>query len=253
MRSVSAVIITYNEERNIGRCLESLQGVADEVVVLDSFSKDRTEAICKEWGARFEQHAFDGHIEQKNRALRLATHDFVLSLDADEALDEPLRQSILHCKTQNGLDGYSMNRRTNYCGQWIRHCGWYPDRKLRLLDRRKAHWGGRNPHDKIIMAEGATTAHMAGDLLHFSYYSVEEHVSRTRKYAELSARAMLSDGKRGHYYNLIINPLSKFIKSYFIKLGFLDGKAGWTICKISALETYWRYQILLSLTQEHKQ
>ena len=105
------------------------------------------------------QHAFDGHIEQKNRAITLAKYDWVLSLDADEALSDALRDSILACKAHIAADGYSMNRLTNYCGQWIRHSGWYPDRKLRLFDRRKAQWGGRNPHDKIVMEEEVKVLH----------------------------------------------------------------------------------------------
>jgi glycosyltransferase involved in cell wall biosynthesis len=247
MPSISAVIITFNEARNIRRCLESLQGVVDEIVVLDSFSTDGTPAICREFGVAFFQHAFDGHIQQKNRALTYATHDLVLSLDADEALSERLMQSIAHCRANWTHDGYSMNRLTNYCGQWIHHSGWYPDQKLRLFDRRKAHWGGLNPHDRIIMAEGSLSMHLTGDLLHYSYYSVEEHRFRARKYADIGARAMLEYGKKGHAYQLVVNPLSKFLRNYLLKGGFLDGKAGWTICTISAKETFWKYRELLRL------
>ncbi len=251
MPSISAVIITYNEQRNIRRCLESLRGVVDEIVVLDSFSTDQTPAICAEYQVAFFQHTFDGHIEQKNRALTLAGNDLVLSLDADEALDGVLKQAVLACRDNLRFDGYSMNRLTNYCGQWIYHSGWYPDKKLRLFDRRKARWGGLNPHDKIVMEDGATVAHLAGNLLHYSYYSVDEHWSRARKYAEIGAKAMLENGKKGYAWQLIINPLSKFIRNYVIKGGFLDGKAGWTICTISAKETFWKYQHLLRL-QRHQ-
>lgn len=241
---LSAVIITYNEARNIGRCLESLAGIADEVVVLDSFSTDETEQICREHGVRFIQHIFDGHIEQKNRALALATHSFVLSLDADEALSEPLRQSILSVKNNRQYDGYMMNRRTNYCGQWISHSGWYPDRKLRLFDRTMGHWGGTNPHDRVEMTPPARIVRLEGDLLHYSYYSVEEHVERARKYAHIAAQAMHRQGKRGAWWRQWISPAAKFFRNYFLKTGFLDGRAGWTICRISALETYWKYREL---------
>jgi glycosyltransferase involved in cell wall biosynthesis len=162
---LSAVIITYNEARNIGRCLDSLAGVADEIVVVDSFSTDDTERICRAHGARFVQHAFEGHIEQKNYALAQARYDWVLSLDADEALSDPLRAAILAVKVQaERLDGYEMNRLTNYCGQWIHHSGWYPDRKLRLFDRRQGRWGGVNPHDKVLMDSRDQTGRLAGDL-----------------------------------------------------------------------------------------
>lgn len=246
MPALSAVIITYNEERNIARCLDSLQGIADEIVVLDSFSTDRTPEICRAYGVRWEQHVFDGHIQQKNRALALAAHDFVLSLDADEALSPALRTSIERVKQlATPADGYEMNRLTNYCGQWIRHSGWYPDRKLRLVDRRKARWGGRNPHDKMETAAGAKVERLTGDLWHYSYYTVEEHVLRARKYAEISAQAMKEAGKKGYWYHLALNPALKWVRNYLFKLGFLDGKNGWVICRISAWETYLKYKILI--------
>ena len=244
---LSAVIITFNEERNIGRCLDSLAGVADDVVVVDSYSTDRTEQICREKGARFVQHEFEGHIEQKNFALSQAQFPHVLSLDADEALSDLLRQSVLAAKADWRFDAWSMNRLTNYCGQWIHHSGWYPDRKVRLFERRLGAWGGSNPHDKVVMHLGCTEGHLPGDLLHYSYYSVEEHYERARKYAGIAARAMHARGQRGSRMRLIINPAVKFVRNYFIRCGFLDGRAGWTICRITALETYWKYRELLRL------
>jgi glycosyltransferase involved in cell wall biosynthesis len=273
---ISAVIITYNESRNIGRCLASLDGVTDEVVVLDSFSTDDTIAICHAAGARVEQHVFDGHIEQKNRAIGLATHDWVLSLDADEALSEPLRAALLALKQPHLLPlpdregstppptgeerhfnvqkkegsttgGYAMNRRTNYCGQWINHSGWYPDRKVRLFDRRVAHWGGRNPHDRVVVADSHATQRLSGDLLHYSYYSVEEHWERARKYARIAAQAMHDEGRRGSWLQVYLSPVVKFLRNYIAHRGFLDGRAGFTICRIAAVETYWKYRWLLDM------
>ena len=137
---LSVVIITFNEERDIERCLKSVETVADEIVVVDSYSTDRTEEICKIYKARFIQHSFAGHIEQKNWAIGQASHPHILSLDSDEALDETLRQSILNAKENWQGAGYTMNRMTNYCGKWIRHCGWYPDQKLRLWESNKGRW-----------------------------------------------------------------------------------------------------------------
>lgn len=239
---LSAVIITYNEARNIGRCLDSLAGVADEVVVYDSFSTDETAAICRARGVRFFQHTFDGYGQQKNRAIAAAQFPYILSLDADEALSPELRASILAVKAHWRADGYTMNRLTNYCGRWIRHSGWYPDRKLRLFDARKFTWNSAAVHENLEPAAGARTAHLDGDLFHYSYYTVEEHLERARKYARLGAGALRREGRRATWLHLIVKPLAKFIRNYILKAGFLDGRAGWTICRITALETYWKYR-----------
>jgi glycosyltransferase involved in cell wall biosynthesis len=241
IKALSAVIITYNEERNIARCLDSLAGVVDEVVVVDSFSTDGTEAICREKGARFLQRAFDGYGVQKNFALDQAAHDRVLSLDADEALSPALRASILAARADWTHDAYTMNRLTNYAGHWVRHGGWYPDRKLRLFDRRRARWTDAALHEKVEPAPGATVRHLAGDLLHYSYYSVEEHVERTRRYAAISARAAVQRGRRGGWVKVWLGPAATFLRMYFLKAGFLDGRAGWHVARISALETWWKY------------
>lgn len=247
MLKISAVIITFNEERNIGRCLDALAGVADEVVVVDSFSKDKTEQICQEKGVRFVQHAFEGYGAQKNWALKQALHPHILSLDADEVLSEVLRASILSAKQNWQYDGYTMNRLTNYCGRWIHHSGWYPDRKLRLFDARKGRWSANDVHEKVEMDAGSSTGHLGGDLLHYSYYSVQEHIERAHKYAEMAARALYAQGNRASWLNVVFSPLFKFFRNYVLKLGFLDGSAGWTICKIAALETYLKYRTLLRL------
>jgi glycosyltransferase involved in cell wall biosynthesis len=247
MVKISAVIITYNEARNIGRCLDSIREIADDVVVVDSFSTDQTAEICRSKGVRFIEHAFEGHIEQKNWALSQALYPYVLSLDADEALSPTLQQSIRKVK-MSGLDkAYTMNRLTSYCGQWIRHCGWYPDRKLRLFDRTAGTWGGTNPHDKVELKEGVEEGFLEGDLLHYSYYTVDEHNDRARKYAAIAANAMFRAGKKSSWGQVIFSPLAKFIRIYLIKGGFWDGWAGLKISLISAKETYWRYRSLLRL------
>ena len=145
--NISAVIIAFNEEKNIERCILSLKNVVDEIVVVDSFSKDKTKEICLAHNVVFIEHSFKGHIEQKNWAYTQASNNYVLSLDADEALSDELKNSILAIKNNWKNDGYAFNRLTSYCGKWIKHCGWYPDIKLRLWDRRKGTWKGINPHD----------------------------------------------------------------------------------------------------------
>lgn len=248
MPEISVVIITYNEEKNIARCLDSIKDIADDVVIVDSFSTDATETICKSKGARFVTHKFEGHIEQKNWAITQAKFPHILSLDADEALNETLVKSILAIKNNWNYDGYYMNRLTNYCGKWIYHCGWYPDKKLRLWDSRKGAWGGINPHDKYELSAGDNNAgYLKGDILHYSYYSIEGHKKQTEKFTTISANALFANGKKANWIKLYISPVVKFLQSYILKLGILDGYYGFQICKISAQSTYLKYSKLKNL------
>jgi glycosyltransferase involved in cell wall biosynthesis len=250
---ISAVIITFNEERNIGRCLDSLKDVVDDIVVVDSFSKDKTKEICISKGARFVEHVFEGHIEQKNWAITQAKFQHILSLDADEALDETLKNQILLVKQDFVKDGYSMNRLTNYCGHWVKHCGWYPDTKLRLWDATKGSWGGDNPHDKFMFHDASSTEQrLVGDLLHYSYYTLEDHYKQVEYFTTLLANSQFKRGKKAPLFVMLFSPVVKFIKDYFIKLGVLDGKAGFTICRISAFATYTKYKKIRKLQTENR-
>lgn len=249
---ISAAIITFNEERNIARCLESLRGVADEIVVVDSFSKDKTEAICREAGVRFMTNKFDGHIQQKNFAIDQTTHDWVLSLDADEALDENLKKSILAIKENPKFNGYSMNRLTNYCGHWVRHCGWYPDTKVRLVHKAHARWTGVNPHDRLDMLHGEHHGHLHGDILHYSYYTQEDHLKQIEYFGDISAKELFQRGVNISTFMLWLKVVAQFFKSYFLKLGFLDGATGWTISHLSAYATLRKYSKLKALYQDQK-
>lgn len=244
---ISAAIITFNEERNIERCLTSLQDVVDEIVVVDSFSTDHTKAICAKFNVKFIPNNFAGHIEQKNFAIDQCSNEYVLSLDADEALSEELKASILKVKKNLNAHAYSFNRRTNYCGTWVNHCGWYPDTKIRLFHKSAGAWGGTNPHDNYLVEKENRVQHISGDILHYSYYTVEEHLQQARKFSEIAAKAMHQKGKRSSLLLLVLKPISKFIRNYIIKLGFLDGIVGWKICTISAKATYWRYAKLYVL------
>jgi glycosyltransferase involved in cell wall biosynthesis len=252
MVQLSVVIITYNEQRNIKRCLNSVQKVADEIVVVDSYSEDKTPKICKEKGIRFIQHPFEGHIQQKNWASQQASYHYVLSLDADEALDEELTQSILSVKQNWQHDAYAMNRLTNYCGKWIHHSGWYPDTKLRLWDRRKGKWGGYNPHDEwqLHNPDKSTIKHLRGNILHYSFYSISEHVRQSNYFSDIAAEAYLKNGKKSSWRNILLNPVFKFLKSYLLKRGILDGFCGLIIAMISAHATFLKYVKLKQLQSE---
>ena len=243
---LSVAIITFNESRNLPRCLASLEGVADEIVVLDSFSSDDTVSLATAAGARVEQHAFDGHIQQKNRAIELCSHPLVLSLDADEALDDTLRASILQAKESPEI-AYSFNRLTNYCGKWVKHTGWYPDVKVRLFRKGEARWGGVNPHDKIELKGGAEAQHLPGDLLHYSYYTREDHLRQIEYFSGIAAQELHARGKTSNWGLIFVKVVAQFFKSFFLKAGYLDGATGWTISRLSAYATYRKYRKLRDL------
>ncbi len=227
---LSVVIITFNEERNIGRCIDSVKNIADEIIVLDSLSTDHTTIIAESKGAKVHQQPFLGYVEQKNKALDYCSHEFVLSLDADEAIDNVLENSIMRVKKSASTPLiYSMNRCTNYCGKFIRHGSWYPDRKIRLFKRSAVEWGGVNPHDKIILKENITVTHLKGDILHYSYNSIEEHVIQNNRFSTISAETLYSRGKRTSIFKLVVHPFWAFLVSFLIRRGFMDGFYGFVI------------------------
>ena len=244
---ISAVIITFNEEKNIERCLVSLADIVDEIVVVDSFSTDKTKDICESLGVKFITHKFEGHIQQKNWAITQANNKIILSLDADEAISKGLKNSILEVKKDWKCDGYSFNRMTNYCGKWIKYGLWYPDVKLRLWDSTKGNWGGKNPHDTYILKENTTQKHLKRDLLHYSYYTIEEHRLQADKFAKIASIAYHESGKKSSAFKIVFSPISRFISSYIMNRGFLDGKAGLTIAVISYKETKQKYKLLKQL------
>ncbi len=241
MLKISAVIITFNEEHNIERCLKSVQTVADEIVVLDSFSTDKTEEICKNYHVKFLQHKFDGHIQQKNRVADAAENDYILSLDADEELSAELQKSIQKVKETGNFDAYRFNRLNIYCGKPIKHTTWYPDRKIRLWNRKKGKWGGTNPHDTIILTSGASLKFIKGDLLHYSYNTIEEHIKQANKFSSISAEQINKNNQKNLFLKAFINPSFRFLNNYFLKLGFLEGYTGLVISIIISFETFLKY------------
>jgi glycosyltransferase involved in cell wall biosynthesis len=252
MQYLSVVIITLNEEAHIADCMESVKQIADEIVVVDCFSSDRTVEIAKSKGAIVKEEKFRGYIEQKNLALEFASHDYVLSLDADERLDATLLEAIKEVKKSFAHKGYSMNRCTNYCGRFIRHGQWYPDKKLRLFDKRAASWGGLNPHDKVLLDPSLPVKHLPGDILHYSYYSIEQHVAHGNKFSTIAADSLFERGRKSSWLNILGNPLWTFLHSYVIRLGLLDGAFGFVIAIISAHHTFLKYIKLYQRWQTDK-
>lgn len=252
MPKISVVVITLNEEGNIGRCLDSVKDIADEIIVVDSFSTDNTEKIVQHKGGKFIQNKFVDYVEQHEFANQQATNDIILSLDADEELSKDLAESIVNIKKYWKHDGYSMNRMTNYCGNWIKHSGWYPDIKLRLYDRKKGKWVGKKIHERFALVEGATKGHLKGDILHYSFKSIEQHVAQANKFTDMTAQAAFEQGKKAGFSKVFFAPVFKFIRDYFLNFGFMDGYYGFVICQISANATFLKYVKLKQLNIERK-
>lgn len=249
MASLSVIIITHNEEKNIGRCIGSVKHIADEVIVLDSFSKDRTTQLATELGAKCYYRVFSGYGDQKNAAAQMAAHDYLLYLDADEYLSPELNESILKEKEKDfPCDGYFMNRLSYYFGRWIRHSSWYPDSKLRLVRRDKALWSTDLVHESLDPAKDATLGTVKGDLLHLPYADQETHVIKIDRYSSLAAKRMHLQGKRPTILKIIFSPLASFISGYFLHAGFLDGLQGFMIAIHSAYYTFLKYAKLRQLS-----
>ena len=245
MPKISACIISFNEEQNIEDCLKSLENVADEIVVVDSFSTDRTVEIASRYTDSIYHEEFVGYIEKKNLAVSKAKHDWILSLDCDERLSPELSSSILAIKEK--LDeqqlAYRMPRKTFYVYRWLNHC-WYPDKKVRLFNKHKAHWGGINPHDRVIVGEGSISD-LAGDLQHYSFNSISDHLQTMDKLSEIGAREIIASGRHVSLFDPLTHGLWTFIRLYFFKRGFLDGLAGFIVSVLSSMHAFVKYSKVL--------
>ena len=235
------MVITFNEEKHLARCLASVEEISDEIIVVDSHSTDRTVEIAKEMGAKTILHEFSGHIQQKNFAVSQAQHDYILSLDADEMLSIELIRAVAVVKTNLKADAYQFNRLNNFCGKWIRHGLWYPDRKVRLWDRRKGAWGGENPHDKVVMEPGAVVQKLEGDLLHYTVSHVGEFIGQINTFSSIQAEMLQAKEIQPTFFHRYLKPTYKFVLAYFFKLGFLDGWRGFCIAAGQAWGIYLRY------------
>ncbi len=249
MVKISAVIITYNEEKNITRCIDSVSAVADEIVVIDSYSKDRTKEICLAKGVTFLEHHFRSHIDQKNFAITRTTYQYILSLDADEYLSPELTQSILEVKRTWPAEAYRMNRLSSYGTKWIKHGSWYPDRKIRLWNKGFGLWGGENPHDRVVLKRGTHAVHLEGDILHRAYKDSKETLEKIQRYSEIFAIENV-----GHKSSSILKILGHtsfaFLKSFLIKRGFLDGYEGLMVARAEANHVFYKYAKLYEVNKK---
>ena len=236
---ITATIITLNEERNVARAIESLR-CCDEILILDSGSTDRTVELAANLGARVIEAGWRGYAGQKNWAAEQATHDWILSLDADEALTEALEAEIWNLKkTGPQYDAYTMPRQAQYLGRWILHSGWYPDRKVRLYNRLKAQWVGDFVHESV--QPKGRVGHLHSNILHFTCDSLSEHLRTLDRYTTLSAEELVSRKVQVSIWRLIVDPPWTFVKAYVFQRGFLDGFEGLIICYMAAFYTFLKY------------
>jgi glycosyltransferase involved in cell wall biosynthesis len=245
---ITATIITLNEERNIARAMESLR-CCDQIVVLDSGSVDRTVELAAKLGAVVVEDSWRGYANQKNLAVEHAENDWILSLDADEALSEGLEGEIWTLKKQGPTyDAYTVPRLAQYLGRWILHGGWYPDRKIRLFHRGKAKWVGDFVHESVKV--DGRVGHLESNLLHFTCDSLSEHLRTLDHYTTLAAEELVFQKTKVGLSRLILDPAWTFVRSYFLQRGFLDGFEGLTIAQMAAIYTFLKYAKARNMSPE---
>lgn len=242
MIKISGVVITFNEEKKIGKCLESMMGVVDEIVVLDSFSTDATPEICKKYNVRFEQQQFKGYGVQKRDAVALASYDYILSLDADEVLTEELRTEINELrKLESPAAAYCLNRHNYYAQHFVKHCGWFPDYHLRLFDRRVVNWSGNLVHETVEVPQGIECVKLKGGFNHYTYDNYAQHKASAMKFAGFAAKQRQEKGKKPNVLVASFKALFRFVKTFIFQLGFLDGYYGLLISWVSAKYAFRKY------------
>lgn len=241
--NLSVVIITKNEEKNIARCIESVKGLVNDIVVVDSMSTDKTEEICRYFpNVRFVQKEWAGYSAQKNFGNSLAKNDIIFSLDADEALTQELKEEISNLKIEE-KSAYMLRRRTHYCGQWIRFSGWQRDNPLRIFNRREGQWDSRTVHERVEFQSEVKCIKLNSSLNHFSFQTLRHHVDKMVHYADLASQQNRNRSLGYLIIQSIFSPLFRFIKHYLIKLGFIDGFRGFCISVITAMGNFLKYAL----------
>lgn len=227
MKKISATILAFNEEKRIGACLASLQGVVDEIIVVDSGSTDRTVEICREAGCKVSTRKFDGFGAQRQYATSLASHQYILSIDADEQLSPALQDSLIRLKNEGfGHRVYTMPRLNFYCGEPVRHCGWYPDMQIRLFDKRYANWNLRDVAERVIFRDSVRPELVDGDILHHRCESREQYEAVMKSHAAIKAKVLAAKDENIGILTPFIKAAKALWSTYIAKGGIFEGHAG---------------------------
>ena len=226
-QKLSVTILTYNEEHRIGACLESVRDIADEIIVVDSMSSDRTVEICKSYGCRISSREFGGYGAMRQYATSLTTNSYVLSIDADEVVSDEMRTSIIRLKEEGFTHRvYRVNRLNFYCGYPVRHCGWYPDWAIRLFDKRYANWNLRDIAERVIFRDSVNPEPINGDLLHYHCASPQEYRDTQNRHAVIRSRVLAVSHNSVGLFTPFIKGVAAFFDTYIKKGGWLDGMVG---------------------------
>ena len=246
---ISATVICFNEEEKIEACLKSLLW-ADEIIVIDSGSTDRTLEIAGRLTDKIFSNPWSGYGEQKNKAIQKASYDWIFSIDADERVTVELAGEVRKAIDESaGSDGFFIPRKTFYCGKWIRHCGWYPDRKLRLFKKTNGRWSP-GLHERVIL--NGKAGDLKGNILHESFSSIGEHIRTIENFTSIAALELRDSGKRARPVDLLVRPPAMFFKTYFVKMGFLDGFEGFLVSILSSFHVFLKYSKLRLLEREER-
>jgi len=248
--SISVVIITKNEAHIIGTTLQSLQGITDDIVIVDSGSTDTTLAIAQQFGAKIIETTWEGYGQNKNKGIAAAKYNWILNLDADEAIDDTLKSAIINLDFNNENAVYNFKFKNYFCNKWIRFGEWSGDKHIRLFNRNKIQWNTAAVHEGLTLQNTNTVILLPGNVLHYTTQHIDEYIDKTIEYAKLNAKKYHQQGKQAGFFKLYIAPGLTFIQHYILQLGFLDGREGFMIAKTTAWYTFLKYSFLKELNKK---
>ena len=248
--SISVVIITKNEAHIIGTTLQSLQGITDDIVIVDSGSTDTTLAIAQQFGAKIIETTWEGYGQNKNKGIAAAKYNWILNLDADEAIDDTLKSAIINLDFNNENAVYNFKFKNYFCNKWIRFGEWSGDKHIRLFNRDKIQWNTAAVHEGLTLQNTNTVILLPGNVLHYTTQHIDEYIDKTIEYAKLNAKKYHQQGKQAGFSKLYIAPGLTFIQHYILQLGFLDGREGFMIAKTTAWYTFLKYSFLKELNKK---